>query len=175
MENANDSSVPIGADIADRKPEPAAIDIPTPKKRGRPKGSGKKGGEGNPSPVAQTSNSGPGVARADPSYFVTTAIMLFELGDDYMRSRLLAKLARYMPEKKEEFIGILDKQAFNEKDREMLTHTLTALALKYDILSKFGPEVGIVIFLGQYSFRMSSLFALVESFKPKAQTDAGKN
>lgn len=175
MENSNDNNLPIGADIADRKPDPVAIDIPAPKKRGRPKGSSKKGSDANPSPVAQTSLGNSSPSRADPSYFVTTAIMLFELGDDYMRSRLMAKLTRYMPEKKTEFSGILDKQAFNEKDREMLTHTLTALALKYDILSKFGPEVGLVIFLGQYSFRMSSLFALVESFKKPVQTDASKS
>lgn len=171
MADENESGPLHGNDSAERSAPPVEINIPGPRKRGRPKGSG-KGSAKSSSETSASPSSSPRAPSVDPVYIVSTLVMLFELADDYMRSRLVLKLRRYLPEKEKEFGEVLDKQAFNEKDREMLRHTLSALVAKYDILAAIGPEVGLIVFLGQYSFRMMSLNNLVESFKPKQVVQA---
>jgi hypothetical protein len=137
---------------------------------GRPKGSGAKK-QGDSTPSANRVENSRANAEQDCSFFVATAISLCEMGDSFLKEILLSRLRQYIKdeEKVREFDNkLLAVNSLGPREIELLKIQLTALALKYDILRKIGPEVCLLVFTGQYSLRMFRMFKFVESMKPNA-------
>lgn len=150
---------------------------------GRPKGSTNKQPV-RPSVVADrpgnVERDSLGDQKANCRFFVETALFLFVSGDEFLKRALLSRLKQYVPDEKrlKEFeLEVYNKYAFTEADKQRLEFLLYQLAIKYPLLQKVGPEIGLLVFVVQYGLRMLQLSRAVESLRPvkPAATQAANN
>jgi len=137
-------------------------------RRGRPPGSKTGGGNAVPSRAPRVPERSPDDAKQACTFFVESALFLFEGTDEFIKRGLLDRLKRYVRDDKRvaEFeAGVWNKNTFSERDRERLRFLLTQLALKYPILQKVGPEIGLAVFLVQYGMKTLALARAIESLK----------
>lgn len=137
--------------------------------RGRPPGSGKTSRVAMETPSRNVSSVSDEDTKRDCIFFVETAISLAQVGDGFLKEVLLQRLKSYGVESSrvEEFRkSLLEPASLGPREIEILRAQLTALALKYDILRKIGPEIGLVIFLAQYALRQWRVYRFVEQMKP---------
>lgn len=147
---------------------------------GRPKGSKNK-----PRPEVDGKNRVASVSRnverdavvdqkANCSFFVETALFLFVSGDEFVKRALLDRVRNYEKDEtrvREFETMVYNKYAFTEADRERLKFLLLQLALKYPILQKVGPEIGLLVFVVQYGMRTLQLVRAIEGLKPRKKVE----
>lgn len=174
MANENqsvDGGKPTGAnssDVMDRTPGDT-IDLSgvRPSKGGRPKGSKDTKPRANSAqkiPTLERTERLPAgeVSPEDAEYLADTCVLLLESGDEIFARSLAQKLAKVAPERGEDFLRLHATVGLNEKDKRMLRHSIKAIVRKYALLGRFGPEILLVVFLGQYAYRQMKLYTFVQ-------------
>ena len=148
------------------------VDLPEKKKRGRPAGSKNKA-QGN-------SNVGADSLANDSAKFLGLGfVQLVEIGEALVQGSCENKIAKNIPEKLEEFRELAKKLGLTEEDKKLIGGSVEKIALKYDALTKFAPEVVLVIGLSQFAARQALLVRFVNNVtkKPdvKLSSDLNKN
>lgn len=136
---------------------------PVKRGRGRPPGSGNKnkplsfGNKAEP-----VSRSAPSVDSLESAKFIGTALVtLVELGESYVHNSCAERIEKRRSDKLAEFKALAEKFSLKETERKLIADSMEKVALRYDVLSKFGPEVVLSVSLGQYAIRQLSLMKFV--------------
>lgn len=133
------------------------IDLSAVKKRGRPPGSKNKS---NSDAEKHSPGSAP-MSDVDAAFVAESCVLLLESTDEIIAKTLVEKLAKVAPERAQDFRDLQSKVGLNDKDRAMLRASVTAIVKKYAILGRFGPEILLLVFIAQYSYRQLKLSAFV--------------
>lgn len=141
------------------------------KRRGRPPGSKTRA---KASPVnATVPGDSVDSARKDCAPFVEMAMLVFVSGDEFLKRSIIIKVRQYVganePRLKEFETEVFARYAVTDSDKTYLRSILLALAIKYPLLRKIGPEVSLAVFLVRYGAQHLQLLRAVEKLKPKAE------
>jgi hypothetical protein len=157
MENENENS---SGGISTATNGNGTVDLSQVKRgRGRPPGSKNK------TPTSDTAKSSAPftpLSDADAEFISEAVVNLLECGDEILARTLEQKLSNAIPEKLPDFRQLRQSVGLNEKDKKVLRSSVTALVKKYGVLGRFGPEILLIVFLGQYSYRQLQLMKFVE-------------
>lgn len=134
--------------------------------RGRPPGSTNKAKSDNP---GKTRESIPPISDADAEFLSEACVNLLECGDEIIARTLANKIAEVAPEHADEFKRLQADVGLNDKDKKMLRASVSAIAKKYAILGRFGPEILLLVFFGQYGYRQLKLAKFVNEVAEEAQ------
>jgi hypothetical protein len=127
------------------------------RKRGRPPGSKTK-----PNPDAPKSESGGAPsATGDAKFLGDTAVCLLEIVDEISAKVLTQRIQKIAPDKAAAFAELYAEVGLNDKDKRLVGMSVEAIARKYTLLAKFGPEVLLVAALSQYGLRQAKLYQFV--------------
>lgn len=129
------------------------------RKRGRPPGSKTKS-------VSDAPKSEPGGAQSatiDSRFLSDTAVCLLEIVDEVSAKVLTQRIRKVAPDKAEAFAELYAEVGLNEKDKRLVGMSVEAIARKYSMLAKFGPEVLLVAALSQYGLRQAKLYQFVNA------------
>jgi hypothetical protein len=145
---------------------PIGLGVETAKRgRGRPPGSGNKnrplnfGGE-----KENISRRAPDVDSLESAKFIGTALVtLVELGESFVHGSCSARIEKQRAEKLAEFLKLAEKFSLKETDKKLIADSMEKIALRYELLSKFGPEVVLSITLAQYGMRQLALMKFVNA------------
>lgn len=141
--------------------------------RGRPPGSGNKKAANNDAPKSQPGGSPDSESNA--AFLADTAVCLLEIADEVNAKSLARKIKRVAPEKADEFVSLYSEVGLNEKDKKLVSVSVTAIAKKYSIIGKFGPEILLLAAVSQYGLRMARLHQFVnEIAEAKAKEEKNK-
>jgi len=151
------------------------------RKPGRPKGSKTKKEPSRESVSGMPDAYSPKSEETDCAFFVETVVSLVQAGDEFLANLMLDRFRRYVPDtaKVDEFSKrLLSAATLGPREEEILRTQLVALALKYNVLRKIGPEFCLAVWIGQYGLRWHRVYRFVESCRPTAvqpKPEAGKN
>lgn len=146
------------------------------RKRGRPPGSGNKTKPSIES--AKSESRGADTSTIDSRFLGDTAVCLLEIVDEVSARVLRNKIQKAAPDKLEAFVQLQAEVGLNDKDKKLVNLSVEAIARKYTLLSKFGPEVLLFASLSQYGLRQARLHQFVAQIaaerskekKPEAET-----
>lgn len=109
--------------------------------------------------------------RKDCAPFVEMAMLVFVSGDEFLKRSIVIRLRTIIGNddaKLKEFeVEVFARYQVTEADKTYLRGVLMALAIKYPILRKIGPEISLVVFLVRYGAQHFQLLRAVESLRPK--------
>lgn len=133
--------------------------------RGRPPGAPNKN-----RPVSfgaqkeNVSRRGPDVDSLESAKFIGTALVtLVELGESFVHGSCASRIEKKRGDKLAEFKALAEKFSLKETDKKLLSDSMEKIALRYELLTKFGPEVVLSVTLAQYSMRQLALIKFVNA------------
>lgn len=129
------------------------------RKRGRPPGSKTKTTVSIDAQKSAPRNEN--ASTIDSRFLGETAITLLEIVDEVSAKVLTAKIKKVAPEKLDAFIELHSEVGLNDKDKKLVGMSVEAIARKYTLLARFGPEVLLVACLSQYGLRQARLHQFV--------------
>lgn len=150
----------------------------TPKgKRGRPPGSKNRDTPLDTGSTNETrSVSSKGVNAAESAAFIGKGfVALVELGETFIHTAAINKIERKYPSKLGEFKEMAKSIALTSKDAELMQECATAIAAKYDVLTRFGPEVVLAVTMTQYGMRQMSLLRFAENVTKEKKQETPTN
>jgi hypothetical protein len=127
------------------------------RKRGRPPGTKTKPSNDTP----KSEPRGAGASEVDAAFLGDTAVCLLEIVDEVSAKVLTARIRKVAPDKAEAFAELYAEVGLNDKDKRLVGLSVNAIARKYTLLAKFGPEVLLVAALSQYGLRQAKLHQFV--------------
>jgi hypothetical protein len=133
-------------------------------KRGRPPGSKNRNTPlDTGATVAPKSAAAANINALESAAFIGKGfVALVELGETFVHNAAATKIEKKFPSKLAEFKEMAQSVSLTPKDAELMRECATAIALKHDILTRFGPEVVLAVTLAQYSMRQITLLRFVE-------------
>lgn len=133
--------------------------------RGRPPNPNKGAGSSvNTTPKSKPRASGNEIGNSvESAQFVAKGFVgLIELVESFIHANCAAKIEKKFPEKLTEFKEMAKSVALSPKDSELMEKSAEKIAMKYDVLSKYGPEVVLSVVMLQYGARQLHLMKFVE-------------
>jgi hypothetical protein len=156
---ANETDTTAGG-IASTSSDGGSVDLSAVKrKRGRPPGSGNKTKSSIDTPKSESRSAD--TSTIDSRFLGDTAVCLLEIVDEVSAKVLRSKIQKAAPDKLEAFIELQSEVGLNEKDKKLVGMSVEAIARKYTLLSKFGPEVLLFAAVSQYGLRQERLHQFV--------------
>lgn len=146
------------------------VDLSGVVKRGRGRPPGSKNGSGNAKATPPASEP---LSETDAVYLADTVVLLLESADEIIAKTLTNRLTKVAPERAADFAALRQQVGLNDKDRNMARQCVKALVKKYAILGRFGPELLMLVFLGQYSYRQLKLGSFVADLELEHKKAAG--
>ncbi len=130
--------------------------------RGRPPGS-KGSGLGGPKLAAPAPGAAPKVGPVvDTSFVQETAVSVLEIVDEGLAAIVTNRARRIMPpEHLATFLAMVEENKWDDGELILVKKSVGQIAAKYDWLNKYGPELLLVILLGQHGLKQARLMALV--------------
>src|SRR4051812_32939183 len=127
--------------------------------RGRPPGAGNKNRPVNfGAEKENVSRRGPDADAVESAKFIGTALVtLVELGESFVHGSCCARIEKKRSDKLAEFKALALKFSLGEADKKLIESSMEKVALRYDLLTKFGPEVVLCVTLAQYGMRQLAL------------------
>lgn len=154
---------PQGNGVVSVSDEPTPTKIPG--KRGRPPGGkNRQNVDTGAARVESGNNSSANNNSLETAKFVGAgAVALLELVESFVHSGAAKKIERRMPSKLEEFKDMAKSLGLKDAEKELLSTCAEKIAVRYDVLTKYGIEAVALVTLAQYSIRQMSLLRFVEN------------
>ena len=160
---ANEKDAPeIMADI----PLAKTIDVPAPKKRGRPPGSKTTQEKSSAIESVRVGTQGGNASnRAEEAAIIgNCGVMLWQLTENILHSALERRL-KGNEQAEAAFSEIATKCALTPGESVMIKDSLTKIAQRYEFTTKHAPEVALLMVFASYSARQIQLFSFVKEMK----------
>lgn len=141
--------------------------------RGRPPGSKSKAPDSPKS--TQSVPERENTAKADAAFLAETGVTIFEIVDELSAKSLVRKIQKFAPHRAEDFRKAYEDCGLNAKDKHLTRLSLNAIAQKYSILGKFGPELCLMTVMAQYGVRQLKLHAMVNELVADEKRRRGTN
>jgi hypothetical protein len=154
---------------------PLGLGVETAKRgRGRPPGSGNKNRPLNfGAEKENVSRRAPDVDAVESAKFIGTALVtLVELGESFVHGSCSGRMEKKRPEKLAEFLKLAEKFSLKETDKKLMADSMEKIAMRYDLLTKFGPEVVLSVTLAQYGMRQLALMKFVNAVTKELEQPA---
>lgn len=142
---------------------PAGLE-PVKRGRGRPK----KDGSASPVDTKPRKSSSPvggeNASALESAQFIAKGFVgLVELVESFVHSNCARKIEKKYPGRLGEFKEMAARVALQPKDADLMEKSAEKIALKYDVLSKYGPEVVLSVVMLQYGARQMHLIKFVDN------------
>ncbi len=133
--------------------------------RGRPPGSTNKNRPADfGAKKENVSRRAPDLDAMESAKFIGTSLVtIVDLLDSFVQSSCLGRIEKKRPDKLEEFRIMAAKFSLGEGDKKLIAESGEKVALRYEVLSRFGPEVVLGVTLGQYAVRQLALLKFVNA------------
>jgi len=164
---------------------PISVNIVEKRGRGRPRKDGAPTGSGKgvvlpmQKPSIQKSNTGkpPAVDVVEGAKFLgDAAVSCLGCVEAFVGESCAKKVAKSFPEKLKEFEEMLATAALKDGEKKLIASSVEKIAMRHEAITKFAPEILLLVVLGQYGLRQTALIRFVNSVSPKeVKENGGRN